>query len=204
MQDLFLLCGVGTPQGNDLLQKIIGPDYVQIAYKTARQANPDAFLIFNETDNHGPEGKYVQNTATIGNDLYSKGLIDAIGVQGHLAYGDDGSPYAAPTAAQIFQTLNLYKAPIILTEVDANLQGVTKNREATQIEWYTRLIGAAQKTGRLKGIFFFGGFPDHNSWYELAQHIQNADPTLWNDTGNPKSAFYEVIKTLLSNIPQRK
>lgn len=178
----------------------MGLDEIEAAYQTARKVNPDAFLIFNETDNHDPRGKYVQTTVSIGNYLYQKGLIDAIGVQGHLTYADDGGSYAAPTEDQIFNVLSLYKAPIILTEVDASLQAVTKNRLATQSEWYTKLINAALRTGRLKGIFFFGGFPDHNSFAELGQHITNASPTFWDDNLNPKLAYYDVIKSLFKQL----
>jgi hypothetical protein len=74
---------------DDPLRKIIGPDYIDIAFQTAREVNPNAFLIFNETSNHDPRvggsgGKYVQNTVEIGNSPYAKGLIDGVGVQGGL------------------------------------------------------------------------------------------------------------------------
>lgn len=184
---------------DDPLRKIMGPDYIDIAFQTAREVNPNAFLIFNETDNHGPEGKYVWDTATIGNDLYARGLIDAVGVQGHLSYGDS---YPAPTEDQMLQILSNYKAPIILTEVDANISGVKgSDRFVIQAEWYRSLISACLRTQRCKGIFFYGAFPDRNSWYVLGQHLTNADSTPWDNNFKPKAAYYAILQALYSAVP---
>lgn len=189
---------IGGDVADDPLRKIIGPDYIEIAFQTARQVNPNAFLIFNETDNHGPEGKYVQDTMEFGNALYAKGLIDAIGVQGHLSYSDS---YPAPTEEQMLAILNNYKAPIILTEVDAQISQLHNgNRLQIQAEWYRSLLSACLRTGRCKGVFLMGGFPDHNSWYELGQQIQNADPTPWDDNLQPKPAYYAILQALYSAV----
>lgn len=183
---------------DDPLRRIIGPDYIDIAFQTAREVNPDAFLIFNETDNHGPEGRYVKNTVEIGNTLFARGLIDAIGVQGHLYYTDSRP---APTEDQMLAILNQYKAPIVLTEVDASIVEVHGGKRlAVQAEWYRRLISACLRTGRCKGIFLWGAFPDEHTYVEQVLHQQNADPTPWDDSFNPKPAYYAILQALYSGL----
>jgi len=124
-------------------------------------------------------------------------------VQGHLAYTEDGGGWPCPSEDAMLNTLNLYRAPIILTEVDTNLVEVRRDRLGTQAEWYTRLVNAALRTGRLKGVFFFGGFPDHNSWYELQYHQPTADPTPWDDNFNPKPSYYGLVKSFFLALARR-
>lgn len=196
-QDTFgIYIVVNEPRSDDLLMQVIGSDYVEIAYKAARKANPEARLVYNQTDNHGPEGKYVADTESIGNKLYEEGLIDAIGVQGHLVYGSEKN---APTEEQILETLNRYNAPIILTEVDANMQflNVTEEKKLEiQSQWYSRLLNACLKSDKCLGLYLFGAFPDKNSWYVLSQNQPKAESTPWDNDFRPKKAVYEMEKAL--------
>ena len=188
---------VNEPHPNDPLMMIIGEDYITIAYQVARKANLFARLIFNHTDNHGPEGKYTAYTINIGQQLLNTNLIDAIGVQGHLAY-----PLGrAPSESQILSILEQYPGVIELTEVDVNLTGIdSPNRFLEQAELYRRLISAALSTGRCDLINLYGAFPDENSWYELNQGQSDADSTPWASEQRPKPGFYGILNAFYSNL----
>jgi len=186
---------VNEPRVNDLLVTVIGKDYIEIAFKKARVVNPNAILIYNQTDNHDPNGKFVDDTEKTGNKLWSMGLIDAIGVQGHLAYGSSTN---YPSEEDMYRTLTKYKAPIILTELDVNLSKISDSQKNTiGAEWYKNLIKACLRTERCKAINIYGAFPDKNSWYVRVEGQPNADSTLWSNDSKPKKAYYELMKALI-------
>jgi hypothetical protein len=192
---------VNEPRTNDLLMRIIGNDYIEIAFRKAREVaqkvNPGAILIYNQTDNHDPNGKFIKDTEVTGNSLWTKGLIDAIGVQGHLAYGSSTN---YPSEEDMYKTLVKYKAPIILTELDVNLNALKigeSEKNTIGAEWYKNLVKACLRTGRCKAIYVYGAFPDKNSWYVRVEGQSNADSTLWSNDSQPKKAYYEFMKALV-------
>src|SRR5271156_481147 len=79
-------------QGQDLKDTIwsrnVGPDYLEIAYKTARDADPNALLCYNETNIEwaNQQGKR-DGTLKLLKNLQSKNApIQALGIQSHLRY----------------------------------------------------------------------------------------------------------------------
>jgi endo-1,4-beta-xylanase len=79
-------------QGQDLKDTIwsrnVGPDYLEIAFKTARDADPNAMLCYNETNIEwaNQEGKR-EGTLKLLKNLQSKQApVQALGIQSHLRY----------------------------------------------------------------------------------------------------------------------
>lgn len=69
---------------DDIFHQRIGPDYIEIAFEAARQADPSGTLIYNDSDNHSSAGMTTQLTRDIVARLKPKGLIDGVGLQMHL------------------------------------------------------------------------------------------------------------------------
>jgi len=187
---------------NDNIKKKVGSEYIKLAFQIARKVNPDAYLIYNQTDNHGAEGKFVNDTAQVGNELYNEGLIDAIGIQGHMVY--DNVSVRIPEREQIKKILDGYKAPIVLTEFDVDLSflsGSTLEKHILQATMYANLTGACLDTKRCERIYFYGAFPDKNSWFVLSQNEPNAQATLWDDNSQRKAAFYAIVQVLYEHVP---
>ncbi len=80
---------------NDVFYRIIGPDYIDIAFRAAREADPSARLIYEDTFNHTPDGITTQLTREVVTRLQEQGLIDAVGLQMHI---DGASP---PTKEEV-------------------------------------------------------------------------------------------------------
>ncbi|HUA15091.1 MAG TPA: endo-1,4-beta-xylanase [Verrucomicrobiae bacterium] len=79
-------------QGQDLKENIwlrnVGPDYLEVAFKTAGEADSNAMLCYNETNIEwaNQEGKR-NGTLRLLNDLLSKKApVQALGIQSHLRY----------------------------------------------------------------------------------------------------------------------
>ena len=69
---------------NSKFLQIIGPDYIELAFKFANEADPDAELYYNDYNMAKP-GKTATVVAMI-NDLKEKGCrIDAVGMQSHCS-----------------------------------------------------------------------------------------------------------------------
>ena len=96
--------------------KIIGPDYIEIALKTAHEADPDAELYLNDysMSKPGKRDKYVELVKS----LKTKGCrIDAIGMQSHN--GDD-----YPDLTEYEKSMDAFAAcgvKVMMTELDLNL-----------------------------------------------------------------------------------
>ncbi len=180
----------------DLLLRVIGRDYVDIAFQAARDADPSAKLVFNIWGNHWSRGPYTALTRGIVDRLGRKGLIDKVGLQTHI---DNTSRDVSP--ADVERTIRSYGIPAAVTEFDVDLRdqrGTTPERFTQQAQVYENMIGAAVRAGS-KDIGFWGA-PDNLSWLEQSEFngSPDADPTMWDDAGNPKPAYYAVRKVFLA------
>jgi len=178
----------------DFFHDKIGPEYFEIAYRAAREADPSAILILNDNDTHSP-GPGAENFKQIAQQLYSKGLIDGVGIQGHMIFGG-----AVPTKQDAIKTLRGYGIPVYITEFDVDLTtiaGSQEERYQKQAQIYKDMIEAALESGVCRGITFWGD-SDAHSWLEFALHRPNADATMWDDNYQPKPAYFAVYQALLS------
>lgn len=110
----------GSNRTDDIFYKAFGGyEYIELAFQTARNADPTARLIYNDTDNHSTIGGTTKLTMQIIQMLKAKNLIDAVGIQGNI--GDWVPIY---DKNNIENTLKSYELPVIITEFDYNLVGV--------------------------------------------------------------------------------
>jgi endo-1,4-beta-xylanase len=146
---------------NDFFYKELGYEYIEIAFQAARNADPNAILIYNDTDNHSSTGLTTNLTLKITESLKAKGLVDAVGVQGHL-----GDWVKVPNNSDVTKTLKNYSLPIIVTEFDFNITGVNKPRDEKylyQAQVFRDFFQSVFATGKLQS-FMFWGIDDKNSW----------------------------------------
>ena len=72
----------GTPR-QSLFYKILGTDYIPLAFQYAHEADPDAMLFYN--DSSMSKREKVEGVANFFRPLIQQGLpINAIGMQGHM------------------------------------------------------------------------------------------------------------------------
>lgn len=184
----------------DFFSRVIGPDYVDIAFQTARKAAPSSLLIYNDYNNHtqnGANGERYSNTLEIVNRLKGSGLIDGVGMQMQF---DGANP---PKKDDVIKAMKSYGIPVFITEFTVNMknvQGTKEERVKKQAEIYQLMIEAAVESGVCQAFVDFQLGDKFSVWEnnpQLAQYSKNADPTPFNDDLNPKLAFYEQIKALL-------
>lgn len=101
--------------------EMIGPDYLDLAYRTARKADPHALLTYNdysiEKDTPDDTAKRARVLQLV-RDFQSRGVpIDAVGVQSHLTAGD---PLPGSGLREFVRELRRMKLQVFATEMDVN------------------------------------------------------------------------------------
>ena len=95
--------------------KILGPEYIELAYRYAHEADPDAELYYNDFSMSMPAKR--AKVCEVIKDLKDKGLrIDAIGMQSH-----NGMDY--PNLAEYEKSIDAFAAcgvKVMMTELDVN------------------------------------------------------------------------------------
>lgn len=137
----------GKPE--DPFNAIIGEDYLDIAFQTARDTDPNAILIYNDNSNYHPAHDYTNgsnntsDTLEIVNRLKSKGLIDGVGLQMHL-FADE-----PPNVDKMIKTFQAYGVPVYVTELDINMDGISGTeveKKRLQEKLYQDVLAAILQT----------------------------------------------------------
>lgn len=185
---------------NNFLMHTIGPEYVDIAFQTARATDPSAILIYTDYDNHtrsgGEYGNQYQRTMDIVTRLNKKGIIDGVGIEMNI---DGANP---PNAQDIVDTLPTYPIPTYVTDMIVDMKNVpvsTPGRFLKQAKIYEDVTRAAIKGGAK--FFFDFQIGDKFTWLEDPANVPLsspiADPSPYNDDLTPKPALYAQRKALL-------
>ena len=183
---------------NTIWLEHIGPSYIELAYRTAHEANPDAKLFYND---FGLEMNPTKRKAVINffNHLKSRGVpIDGIGLQMHV---DIKYTEAAMIEDAIRDVANNHY-DVHLSEVDISLnplgkayQLTTKDLEA-QADLMVKIVRAYKNIPKYQqfGITFWG-VSDQYSW--IPSYYNRTDyPLLFDESFNPKPIYCKLKQAL--------
>lgn len=183
--------------GRDYFEPILGREYVDLAFATARAVDPTATLLYADNNNESAAGFNTQRTLDIVQRLQAQNLIDGLALQMHLL-GD-----AAPNRQDMIDTMRAYDLPIYITELDVdmrNVEGTTAERYQRQALIYGDVLLAALDVG-VTHISLWG-LSDRYSWLEVEADAmavsEVADPTLFDNMLVPKPAYYTWLGILLA------
>jgi endo-1,4-beta-xylanase len=198
-------------------RKIIGDDYIILAFQFAHEADPDAQLYYNDYSlDNAP--KRAGAIALIKN-LQAHGIkIYGVGIQEHAKMD-------WPSTDQLDETISEFSqlgVKVMFTEMDVDL--LPKATSSTDAEVSMHIAGnkalnpyenglpddmqqkLAQRYADLFSVFVahrgevtrvtLWGVTDDNSWLnDWPVPGRKSYPLLFGRDGNPKPAFYAVIKT---------
>ncbi len=177
---------------------LIGPDYPDLIFKAAREADPTAKLIINPAPGD-PEDTYFYNiTVPVIQRLKQKGIIDGVGDQAHE---DASQPYDWKKRFD-----RDWGVEVVITERDVYLGNIpVDNRERFNLQAERYATSFKERLDHGVKIFtMWESFGDKDSWLERVPGSNpNADPTLFNDDGAPKPAYFAVRKVLLEKLAQK-
>jgi len=152
-----------------------GNDWIEVAFKTAHAADPNAKLCYNDYSIDGVNAKST-GVYNMVKDFKSRGVpIDCVGFQSHLT---GGPPSDYQTNLQRFADLGV---DVQITELD--IAG------STQATGYANVVKACLAVSRCAGITVWG-IRDSDSWRT------GENPLLFDSSGNKKAAYTSALNAL--------
>ncbi|MFG3130809.1 endo-1,4-beta-xylanase [Streptomyces tendae] len=154
-----------------------GNDWIEVAFRTARAADPSAKLCYNDYNVENWTWAKTQAMYNMVRDFKSRGVpIDCVGFQSHF---NSGSPYDSNfrTTLQNFAALGV---DVAITELD--IQGAPAST-------YANVTNDCLAVSRCLGITVWG-VRDSDSWRS------EQTPLLFNNNGSKKAAYTAVLDTL--------
>jgi endo-1,4-beta-xylanase len=181
---------------NTIWMKVIGPEYIAMAFQWAREADPGALLILNDHFGEGLNDKSEAIYALVKGLLQMGVPIDGVGMQMHLWLW--GPPASQELEANMRRLADL-DLDVHITEMDVRTQPSTDSEEvkiAAQADAYHRAFAACMAISRCK-VFVTWGLTDRYSWIPSFTGYPDT-PLLFDEKGQPKPAYF-TIRDLLTN-----
>jgi len=195
----------GQPNGlrKSFWYDAIGPGYIDLAFQTAREADPHAKLTYNDygveydSDEDSERRKVI--LALLRGMQQRKVPLDAVGIQSHIKAG---SPYAVGKGlTDYIESLRTMGLEVYLTEMDVNEDDLTYNdvqrRDHTVAEIYRQYLDVALANPAVK-LMLTWGVSDRRTWLNNGPTHHRKQPnrpqrSLPFDSGyRPVQAFFAI------------
>jgi endo-1,4-beta-xylanase len=166
----------GTGARRDSNLQRTGDDWIEVAFRTARAADPTPKLCYNDFNIEDWTAAKTQGVFRMVQDFKSRGVpLDCVGFQGHFAAG--GMPANFQTTLSNFAAAGV---DVAITELDI------ANASATA---FAQVTNACLNVPRCVGITVWG-VRDSDSWRT------GENPLLFDGSGNKKAAYTSVLGAL--------
>lgn len=178
--------------------RTIGPEYIEMAFRWAHEADPDALLFYN--DYGGEEtGVKADGIYQLVKELKEKGVpIDGVGLQMHKGLAN---PPDADEVRDNMKRLADLGMQVHITEMDVRIQngrGSPSERLRVQGYIYQDMLETCMDAGKCDS-FVMWGFTDAYSW--IPQFTGNPDaPLIFDEEYEPKPAYRRLMETLRSGV----
>ena len=147
--------------------ELLGPDYIELAFRTARQADPKAKLTYNdygiENDKEEDSVKRAATLALLKRLKAANAPIDALGIQSHIHAGET----FGKGLRELIDGARDLGLEVYLTELDIN-DDTAKETDVAAIdrsvaETYTDFLGVALESKAVKAVLTWG-LTDAHTW----------------------------------------
>jgi endo-1,4-beta-xylanase len=194
--------------------KQIGPEYLDLAFRTAREADPKAALVLNENslEYDVPEQRRKRRGMLNLIDGFKRRNtpIDAVGVQSHMSTAERGS-FNEDVFARFLGEISARGLKIMVTEmdmIDTGSPSDVKARDADVAAFYRRYLNVALDNRATTAVITWG-LADKESWIRhgvLPQFGRKdglpARPLPFDDDYHRKPA-YDAIAQAIAAAPRR-
>lgn len=175
-----------------LWYKTLGPDYIDNAFRWAREADPHALLFYNDFDAEGMNAK-ADGVYALVKGMKERGVpLDGVGFQLHV---DAENPPSIEAMRKNMQRLVALGLQIHFTEIDVRVSlPMTPERLEKQAACYAALLELCLSEPACTA-FVTWGFTDRYSW--VPRFFEGyGDALLFDRDKKPKPA-YEAVRSIL-------
>ncbi|MCA1950674.1 MAG: endo-1,4-beta-xylanase [Treponema sp.] len=180
--------------------QILGPEYIENAFRWAREADPNAQLVINDYNLESSVRKR-QDMYNLIKDLKQKKVpIDAVGLQMHVSIN-------APSIQEIRETINLFASlgvNVIITELDVSIyhnpseskKPITNDILLWQAQRYKDLFNLFKEAANKKQLdtVVVWGLTDDGSWLNnFPVPGRTNAPLLFDKQLKAKPAFWAIV-----------
>lgn len=169
----------GTSNRRQSNLQATGNDWIEVAFKTARAADPSVKLCYNDYNTDNWSAAKTQGVYNMVKDFKARGVpIDCVGFQSHFT-GGSSIPSNYQTTLSNFAALGV---EVAITEADVTQASTTQYQAMTQ---------ACINVSACVGITVWG-VRDSDSWRS------SEAPLLFDGSSNKKAAYTSVLNVLNS------
>ena len=178
----------------------LGPEYIDLAFHAAHQADPGAILVLNE-DRIEPENSWSekrrQAVLALLTQLVKRGVpVHGLGIQSHLLAETN---VAGPGFKRFLHAVEDLGLSILITELDVDdhlLPADTTTRDALVAKQYYKYLSFILRFKSVKTVLTWG-LSDRSTW--LSKYSPRKDglavrPLLFDANLRPKPAFDAVMR----------
>ncbi len=177
---------------NTLWYKVIGPEYIDLAFQWAHEADPDALLLYNDYNAEGVGKKSNAVYELVTGLVERKVPIHGVGLQLHASI----SSYPLPWELELNMTrLSELGLVVHITEMDIRIkEPVTENLLSEQAKIYHDIAGVCLESDACQALVLWG-FTDKHSWIPwFFKGYGSALP--FDESYQPKPAYNALITAL--------
>jgi endo-1,4-beta-xylanase len=177
-------------------RQMIGDDYVEIAFRLAHEADPDALLFYNDYSAEAMTGKSNAVYDMVA-DFVKRGVpINGVGLQAHFTLGGVN----AGSISQNIKRLGDLGLQVQITEMDDRFDGApSDDKLQKQADDYRQLMQVCLDNSNCTA-FITWGVSDNYTWLRDSNlgFFKNplVAPLLFDDQSQPKPAYQALIDVL--------
>jgi endo-1,4-beta-xylanase len=186
--------------------KLLGPGYIETAFRCARESDHKAMLCWNE---NGVESEQLSHERKRQNWLrqlrehLKRGIpIDAIGLQSHL---NCATETGGPQLRRFLDEVKNLGLKILITELDVgekDIPGTPQQRDQIIGDLYYRYLDAVLSNDAVIAVLTWG-ISDQSSWLThvaLRKDRQPLRPLPFDAAFEPKYAAYAIAKAMRAHV----
>jgi endo-1,4-beta-xylanase len=189
---------------NSVWLRLVGEEYIELAFKTAREADPQALLTYNdygiEAETREGEQKREAVIEMLRRMVARRVPVDAVGVQSHIAAAVVAGETGVQVGAGLMRFIGAVRElglQVFVTEMDVNdraLGAEIAGRDAAVAAAYRQYLGLVLGDPAVRAVLTWG-ITDRYTW--LGHEEGRADgklerPLPFDTEGKAKAAFFAV------------
>ncbi|MBN1285750.1 MAG: endo-1,4-beta-xylanase [Anaerolineae bacterium] len=188
----------GTGMRETVWYDLIGPEYIDLAFQWAHEADPDALLFYND---YNAEDMNAKSDAVY--DLV-KGMIErgvpihGVGLQMHIRLGTfrESGGLSTASVAENIERLGALGLQVHITEMDVRTGGINTDAAfAEQAQIYYHALTVCLEAKACTALLTWG-FTDQHTWIRVNLGEVNDRPLIFDEDYQPKPAYYGLRKAL--------